>query len=339
MRRMEQIYVWDRTQTDKKSAVRGIGRYVQTLIQGLNTNVRVLSQLPSSQLDGIFFDPHISFYTRPLYIRKPGRITIGTIHDTIVLKYPKQFPLGIRGMLYSLLQKYINSRLYDAILTDSEASRKDILNYVVLPKERVHVLYPPVAPHFFQQKLGAKPTVELPERYCIYVGDVTWNKNLVTTASAIIRAGIPLVCVGKALSEPATDNPWQKEFKEFLKVTNGEHLFTRVGFVTDDELVWLYRNALCNILVSRDEGFGYSYAESALCGTPSVLSDIPVLREIANNTALFAPVDDVAQIAQAITSYTDTAMREKMAKRAKENAKSYSTEAFVRNFKTIVERL
>ncbi|MCR4328990.1 MAG: glycosyltransferase family 4 protein [Candidatus Roizmanbacteria bacterium] len=336
---MEQIYVWDRTQTDKKSAVRGIGRYIQTLTLGLGTDAHVLSQLPSSQLDGIFFDPHISLYTRPLYVRKPGRITIGTIHDTIVLKYPKQFPLGIRGGLYALLQKYINSRLYDAVLTDSEASKRDILNYVELSKERVHVLYPPVASHFFQQKRGVRPALDLPERYCIYVGDVTWNKNLVVLARAIIQAGIPLVCVGKALDEPATENSWHREFKAFLKITQGEHLFTCIGFVPDDELIWLYRNALCNILVSRDEGFGYSYAESALCGTPSVLSDIPVLREVAGDSALFAPANDAAQIAQAITSYTDTNVREKMAKRAQSKAMTFSTDAFVKGFRNIVNQL
>ena len=336
---MEQIYVWDRTHIDEKSAVRGIGRYTQTLTLGLGADVNVLSQLPSSPLNGIFFDPHISLHTRPLYIRKPGRITIGTIHDMIVLKYPKQFPLGIRGRLYTLLQKYKYPRLYDAILTDSEGSKKDVLKYFALPEERVHVLYPPVASHFFLQKPGTKPTSDLPERYCVYVGDVTWNKNLVTMARAMIQAGIPLVCVGKALSEPATNNSWHREFKEFLQIIHGERLFTCLGFVPDDELIWLYRNALCNVLVSRDEGFGYSYAESALCGTPSVLSDIPVLREVAGETALFAPANDVQQIARAITDYTNTNARENIAARAKSKAMAFNTEAFVKGFKNVINQL
>ncbi|PJE62704.1 hypothetical protein COU88_03540, partial [Candidatus Roizmanbacteria bacterium CG10_big_fil_rev_8_21_14_0_10_39_6] len=156
---------------------------------------------------------------------------------------------------------------------------------------------------------------------------------------AMIQAGIPLVCVGKALSEPATNNSWHREFKEFLQIIHGERLFTCLGFVPDDELIWLYRNALCNVLVSRDEGFGYSYAESALCGTPSVLSDIPVLREVAGETALFAPTNDVQQIARAITDYTNTNARENIAARAKLKAMAFNTEAFVKGFKNVINQL
>ena len=335
---MEQIFLWNRAQADKKSAVRGIGRYIQTLILGLGDSLKTISTIPNFKLDGIFFDPYISAHMMPAYLHKPGKITIGTIHDMIVLKYPKKFPLGFRR-IYALLYKYYSVRMYDAILTDSEASKKDIIEYFALPKNRVHVVYPPTAPHFFRDNAGIQPSLQLPKQYCIYVGDVTWNKNLVVMAQAVIQANIHLVCVGKALSERATDNPWHDEFRAFLQKIRGEHLFTRVGFVPDEELVWLYRNALCNILVSRDEGFGYSFAEAALCGTPSVLSDIPVLREIAGDAALFAPVNDVGKIARAITMYTDTAVRKRMAAKAYARAHMFSTETFIQSFENVLKRI
>lgn len=335
---MEQIFLWNRAQADKKSAVRGIGRYIQTLTLGLGDSLKTISTIPNFKLDGIFFDPYISAHTMPAYLRKPGKITIGTIHDMIVLKYPKKFPLGFRR-IYALLYRYYSVRMYDAILTDSEASKKDIIEYFALPKDRVHVVYPPVAPHFFRHEPGIQPSLQLPKQYCIYVGDVTWNKNLVVMAQAVIRANIHLVCVGKALSESATDNPWHNEFRAFLQKIRGEHLFTCIGFVPDEELVWLYRNALCNILVSRDEGFGYSFAEASLCDTPSVLSDIPVLREIAGDSALFAPANDVDKIAQSITMYMNAEKRAKIGTSAKARARMFSTEAFVQSFENVLKHI
>ena len=49
------------------------------------------------------------------------------------------------------------------------------------------------------------------------------------------------------------------------------HEFIFLGFIEDYELVKLYQQAKLNVLLSRDEGFGFSYIEAANFGCPSVL--------------------------------------------------------------------
>ena len=80
------------------------------------------------------------------------------------------------------------------------------------------------------------------------------------------------------LNNQNVNHPWQKDLKQFLDfIKNNDH-FIFPGFIQDDELVWLYKNAILNILISHAEGFGFSYLEASSQKTPSVLSDIPVFR-------------------------------------------------------------
>src|SRR5262249_30941727 len=54
-------------------------------------------------------------------------------------------------------------------------------------------------------------------------------------------------------------------------------------------LAAVYRWAAVLVLPSESEGFGLPVLEALACGTPVVLSDIPVLREIGGPAATFCP--------------------------------------------------
>jgi glycosyltransferase involved in cell wall biosynthesis len=56
----------------------------------------------------------------------------------------------------------------------------------------------------------------------------------------------------------------------------------------------LYRRASAVLLPSDMEGFGLPVIEALACGAPLVASDLPVLREVGGEAALFCPVGEVA---------------------------------------------
>lgn len=60
-----------------------------------------------------------------------------------------------------------------------------------------------------------------------------------------------------------------------------------LGYISDDLLEYLYRNALATIMASEGEGFGLSIIESAYYKTPIIARDIKVFREIAKNGAFY----------------------------------------------------
>jgi len=59
------------------------------------------------------------------------------------------------------------------------------------------------------------------------------------------------------------------------------------GEANDQELQWLYQNAIALILPSLMEGFGLPALEAMACGCLVLASDIPALREVCEEAALY----------------------------------------------------
>src|SRR5690606_38685373 len=114
---------------------------------------------------------------------------------------------------------------------------------------------------------------------------------------------VTCVCVGKVFSpdnpqsKAETFHPWQQSLQMFLRIARTDKRFIFPGYISDINLLSLYKKAKVNILPSYDEGFGLSFIEAGYMSTPSVLSDIPVFREIAQNAAHFANPNDPRDIA------------------------------------------
>jgi glycosyltransferase involved in cell wall biosynthesis len=76
----------------------------------------------------------------------------------------------------------------------------------------------------------------------------------------------------------------------------------RPGYVSREHARDLLRHAEVFVLASETEGYGLPLAEALSCGTPSVASDIPPLREVGGDAVLHAPVGDAATLAEAISA-------------------------------------
>ncbi len=352
------IYVFDPTVKDPLSQVRGIGRYLQILKENFTPEFTFTSNLQNITPDSVLINPFFNFLAPPLLMRKVAKKQVAIIHDLIPLKYPDHFPLGIKGK-FNLFLNRLALKNYDLIVTDSEASKKDITRMLKVESDKIKVIYPTL-PKIFQTRLDIDNCKFIEnwnlkiDNYCLYVGDATWNKNLINLAKAIKIINVTCMFVGKVFAgkreypffatwdarrgdPPETKNavssfpthPWQKELLGFLKEIEGDKRFILKGFVSDQELISLYQQARLNILVSRDEGFGFSYLEAASQSCPSVLSAIPVLQEIAGETASFARPQDSHDIANQISEiYFNSDLRESLGLQAKKRAGSFSREKF-----------
>ena len=356
-------YVLDPTATDQQSAVRGVGRYMQTLrdnfgypqaeqyesATGLpNAVFSFTNDYHSIPPDAVLINPFYNIFQKPLKYSRLARKQITVIHDVIPLKYKKNFPVGLKGTFFKYVNKWL-LKYSDLIVTDSEASKKDIMFYLKIPESRIRVIYPTIPkiflPHldtheesiehhhpFHKEADHSVPEYsELPTRaagvehiigpikdYILYVGDGSWNKNLPTLAQAIQKVNIPLVCVGNVFSNreaflKSKPHPWQLSLYSFLKMTWNQPLFVFPGFVSDLDLMLLYKHARMNVMPSLDEGFGLPFIEAGYMSTPSVVSDIPVFHEIARSAAVFANPHDPAHIAQKINElFFDNVRQEKI---------------------------
>ncbi len=84
---------------------------------------------------------------------------------------------------------------------------------------------------------------------------------------------------------------WERLQKE-VKNQKAENFVKMVGFVPDEELKLLYREAEVFVFPSLSEGFGLPGLEAMAAGVPVLASDIPVFREIYREAAsYFNPID------------------------------------------------
>ncbi|MCX7880978.1 MAG: glycosyltransferase [Patescibacteria group bacterium] len=341
---MTKVFVFDPTASDPQSKVRGVGRYLQILKENFPSwHYLNKSEIKNLNLKSeVFINPFFNFLQPPFTLKRLAEKQIAVIHDLIPLKYPQIFPLGIKGKLNFFLNK-LALKNYDLIITDSQASKKDIVKILKISDKKIKIIYPCLPKIFFEKKPINDWKFEI-ENFCLYVGDATWNKNLVNLAKAIKIINVSCVFVGKVfenwkLKIENFSHPWQKELRQFLEETKDDKRFIFLGFVDDLKLLKLYQQAKVNILISRDEGFGFSYLEAASQSCPSVLSEIPVLKEISGNQgAWFCDHNNLNDIANKIGEiYFNPQLKDKLGFEASKRANFFKQEVFKKQFQEIIE--
>jgi glycosyltransferase involved in cell wall biosynthesis len=330
------VVIYDPTAADAQSKVRGIGRYLQLLRENL-PDATFTGAIENSSGKATFVMPFINFTQPPLLKKRIAKTQIGVIHDLIPLKYPNEFPIGIRGRLNTFRNKQA-LKYYDVIVTISESTKADLVRILGIPDKKVVHIYPCLSASL-SDTTGTK-TASPNTPYFIYVGDATPNKNLVKLALAVQAADVTCYFAGSVFVQAArSDNPWNKQLNEFLQITKDDPRFVFKGYVSDNDLLGLYKGAIANILISKDEGFGFSFLEAAHCRTPSLLSDIRTFHEVAQESALFTPSADLEQIVTSLKLLSsEKTLRNELATKAYKTSKLYSATKFKNEWEQLFHR-
>lgn len=272
-----------------------------------------------------YFDPFL--LTLPLLSKN----TVVTVHDLIPIVFTKYFPIGLKGALKWQIQKRAlqNSK---TIITDSECSKKDIIKYTGIKENMIHVVYLAAGEQFIkinnnQYLANVQSKYNLPDKFVLYVGDVTWNKNLPRLISAVNKAELPLVMVGKALKQEVIDkdNPWNKDLIKVLDEIKESKNIVRLGFIPSEDLVAIYSLATVFVMPSLYEGFGLPILEAMKCGCPVVTSKNGSLPEVAGEAAYYIDAENINSIADSLQRlFTDRSLQEKLARKGLEQAEKYS---------------
>ncbi len=160
----------------------------------------------------------------------------------------------------------------------------------------IEVIHPGVDLSFFRP---APSPGRAPEPTFLYLGRLQRYKrvDLIVQAFARVRHEEPsarLIVAGRGDQEA----PLRRLAAE-LGVEDGVSFS---GFVTEEEKRELFRQAWANVFVSPKEGWGITNLEAAACGTATIASDAPGLREsvIDQRTGLLVPHGDVQALAEAM---------------------------------------
>lgn len=228
--------------------------------------------------------------------------TIITIPDMAHYYYPQYTWPGHDSDLKEHLKDHAHKA--DLVLCISENTKKDVINILGIPENKVWVTYMGVSEEFrlYQDKDvidDLRIRFSLPERFILFVGTVEPRKNLnrLIEAYHILysknKIKYPLVIVG---GKGWKNEPLYQRVKE-LKIED-KLIFT--GYVSDSDLPLFYNAATVFVYPSLYEGFGIPVIEAMACGVPVVTSNVSSLPEVAGDAAILVNPEDPEEIASAI---------------------------------------
>ncbi len=330
---------------------RGTGAYTKNLTEALekyesNNTYKLFTRgdLLPKNIDLVhypYFDPF--FLTLPL--RKPFP-TIVTVHDIIPIIFSNKFPRGLRGEIKWLIQRY-SLKGVQAIITDSECSKNDLIRVAKIDEKKIFVVHLAVGEKFgviSDQNYLTKTLTKynLPKEFVLYVGDATWNKNVPGLIRAVQKINVPLVMVGKQLANKDFDqsNPWNKDLLEISKLIKDDKQIYNLGFVPDDDLISLYNLATVYAHPAFYEGFGLPVLEAMACGCPVITSKVSSLPEVAGEAAFYVNPKNIADISDGIRKlFSDRKLKEEFRNKGILQAQKFSWEKTVKQTVTVYKQV
>lgn len=310
---------------------RGIGIYAQNLYESLKKHTDIDIKLLDTETSYEDFDlihfPFFDLYktTLPFKIKKPF---IVTIPDLVPLQFSAHYPPGIKGKINLLLQK-LTIKKAKSIIAISETVKKDINKLLKIDSKKIFVTY--LAPgnrYDFDKKIVelVKSKYKLPESFVLYIGNVNWNKNILNTAEACIRAKKHLVIIGSSfLDKSDINHPEKRNLKIFLNKYADNGLIKLIGSVSSEELTAIMNLATVMIFISFYEGFGLPILEAQASSLPVITSNISAMPEVAGEGALLVDPNNMDEIVKSLgLLFNSVNLRQKLIKKGKDNLIRFS---------------
>jgi len=272
---------------------------------------------------------HSSDWTQPP--TKAAKVT--TIHDFGFIKYPKTAHPKIKAVM-SRRFKWIK-REVDLIIAISEATKKDIIEILGIPEEKIRVVYeatPTDINRIEDQKVidKVKKKFGIKGDYLLTVATLEPRKNLKKIIEAFSKlrtqnSSLRLVIVGKPGWGDMSEEIGDGRQETGVRGLESGVIFT--GYVSREELSSLYSGASCFVFPSLYEGFGLPILEAMKCGCPVVTSNLSSMPEVAGEAGILVNPLDVKGIARGINEVIgDKERRESLIKKGFEQAKKFSWE-------------
>ena len=222
----------------------------------------------------------------------PAERTVVTCHDLDAFRSLLEPQSEPRSTAFRSMTKRIAAGLRNAahVICDTDAIRRDLLDAGLAEPARVSVVPLGVDEKFFGESVPpANGKVDI-----LHVGSTAGRKRIdillrIVAALAAQFPSLRLIRVGDGLADH------QRQLAETLGITKRIVEERAVG---EDALAQWYRRAALVVHPSDREGFGLPVLEALASGTPVVASDLPVLREVAGDTATFCTPGDVDEWAR-----------------------------------------
>ena len=259
---------------------------------------RLRLPLPAETFTGPLDLFHSPDFALPPLRRARGLITV---HDLAFLRVPECADPGLRAYLSKVVPRSIARA--DHVLADSQNTKRDLMELLDVPGERVSVVPAGVEPRFrpvedAAERQRVRRRYALDEPFILSLGTLEPRKNYVRLIEAHAQLRRQMFHAPELAIVGGKGWLYEDIFAAAQKWGDGRVRF--LGFVPDEDLPALYSLAALFAFPSLYEGFGLPPLEAMACGTPVVCSDRPSLPETAGEAALMVDAQDVGGLAAAM---------------------------------------
>ena len=255
--------------------------------------------------------------------------TVGTVHDFSTIhvkdKYDPVRSCYIKRMLPVFIRRLTH------VLTDSESSKRDIVEYARVPEERITVAPLAANEEVFYPREKAAAQQRMRERYGL-------RPPYILYLSRIEHPGKNHVRLVRAFERMKT----REDFPHQLVLAGSDWVRARVvrsaaaesrfasdivftGFAPHEDLPDLYNAADLFVFPSLYEGFGLPVLEAMCCGVPLACSNLSSMPEVAGDAALLFDPHSEESIADAMSRMlSDRELRQEHVRRGLARGRLFS---------------
>jgi glycosyltransferase involved in cell wall biosynthesis len=283
---------------------------------------------------------HSTTFCVPRFRLRPKRLVV-TIYDLSFITHPAlHLPANVEHCLAGTRLAIEHA---DAIIAISEHTRRDLIERMAAPAERITVT--PLAHDASfaavtdPRRLAAvRKRYRLPEHFILFLGALEPRKNLPRLLEAY--AGLPAAIRRDVELVVAGMSGWLNEsIRGQVSELGLDRSVHFAGYVDPDDLSTLYSLASMLAYPSLYEGFGLPVLEAMACGTPVLTSNVSSLPEVAGDAATLVDPVDVASIESGLRTMLESpSLRADLAERGRARAATFSWDRCARQTLEVYRR-
>lgn len=279
---------------------------------------------------------HFTQINVPLLYFRPFVVTV---HDLILHEFSTERGNWLKRLLYRLKKIPYFLVFYHAvnrsrkILVPSQTTKEDLLKHYPIDPNKTRVTYEAV--DHYPSSDDVKDQIEVLEKYGIKkpyllcLASFYPHKNIRRLVEAFKSLkdrrvfGGQLVLVGKESDFSRMLRSWVEQEK--IAGVNFPGFLSPQGYLPDSEVEVILANAHVYVQPALKEGFGLPPVEAMVFGVPTIVSDIPAMREMCAEAALyFNPLKVEDLVSQIDRLLIDEPLRDDLVKKGLENVKRFA---------------
>jgi len=312
----------------KNQLIRWLFQFNYLIWKQLILPVKLLWYKPDYLICPDYISPILSFKTKKLTV----------IHDSLFWDYPKNYSSIWRKYFISLVNLGINEKTH--IITTSNYSKKNLLK-IIKKKTLIDYVYQSFE-NISIPKSNLESKLQLPESYILHIGSFEKRKDLITLVKAfhVIKkqesnTKIKLVLAGAQVVNG--NKKIIKQIKSYILNNDLENEILLPNYITKEEAHSYYKNALMYVFPSVDEGFGIPIIEAFSYCLPITCSDIPVFKEIGNDSVSYFKKGDSISLSEKIQTLINSEdLRKEFSKKGKSQLNKFNRKKFIKGFEDLI---